>query len=144
MIHFHYETDFKLKNIRLTKQWLSSCIAHFNAKVGNINYIYCTDDYLLTINQQHLQHNAYTDIITFDYSDNNHLSSDIYISIDRVQENAHKFHTDFDSELHRVMIHGILHLVGFKDKTDSDKIEMRTKENEMLLLRNHKMFHVEH
>lgn len=101
-----------------------------------LNYIFCTDDYLLAINQSHLNHNYYTDIITFDTSfGQDGISGDVYISIDRVKENAITLGEDFDRELHRVMIHGFLHLIGFRDKTKTDKTNMRKKEEACLSLR---------
>ena len=106
--------------------------------MGQIDYVFCTDDYLLKINKEYLNHDTFTDIITFDYTDGHMLSGDIFISTDRVKENAGIFNVDFLNELRRVMSHGILHLVGFGDKTYEEKENMRAKEEEKI-----KMFHVE-
>ena len=102
--------------------------------MGDISYVFCTDDELLEVNQKHLNHNTYTDIITFDYTESKTINSDIFISIDRITENAKKFEVTFEDELHRVMIHGILHLCGYKDKTKADADLMRKKENQALKL----------
>lgn len=138
IIDFHYETDFQLDNENKFKNWILSIFEMENSFCGDINYIFCGDEYLLNINQKHLMHDTYTDIITFDYSVNNQISSDIFISIERVKENAVTHTVDFTDELLRVMCHGILHLLGFNDKTDTDKDIMRSKENEVM-----KLFHVE-
>lgn len=138
IINFHYETDFQLDNEKLFESWILKIFEIENSFCGDINYIFCGDEYLLQINQQHLKHDTYTDIITFDYSVNNVISSDIFISIDRIRENAVTHNEDFKNELLRVMSHGILHLLGFNDKTDGDKTVMRSKESEMM-----ELFHVE-
>jgi rRNA maturation RNase YbeY len=105
-------------------------------EIGDLTYVFCSDDYLLSLNQQFLKHNTLTDIITFDYSEGKkELSGEIYISIDRVADNAAKFKTDFQDELHRVMIHGVLHLAGYKDKKPAEKALMRKKEEACLSLR---------
>lgn len=135
MIYFHKETDIKIKNIRLIKKWIIQSIIDLNKSTGNINYIFCNDDYLLQINKKHLNHDYYTDIITFDYSENNIISGDIFISTERILENSKAFQTSFKDELHRVMLHGVLHLAGFKDKTPSQIKTMRTQENKYLSLR---------
>ncbi len=101
-------------------------------KQGEINFIFCSDDYLLDMNKQYLQHDYFTDVITFDYSENNILSGDVFISIDRIKENAGEYKVPFEQELQRVMIHGVLHLAGYNDKTDEEKKEMTDKENEYL------------
>lgn len=98
-------------------------------KYGNISIIFCTDDYLLEINKQYLDHNYYTDIITFDYVENSTISGDLFISVDRLKENAHRYKTEFIVELYRVVFHGILHLVGYNDKTVEEKVVMKEKEN---------------
>ncbi|MCC7332664.1 MAG: rRNA maturation RNase YbeY [Flavobacteriales bacterium] len=126
---YSQEIDFKLKNQPKVKKWIKEVILTENKSLGNINYIFCSDTYLLSLNNQYLNHNTYTDIITFDYTENNTLSSDIFISIDRVSENSIKYSTDFNSELMRVIIHGVLHLIGFKDKLKSQKLIMRAKED---------------
>ena len=144
MITFNNQNiKFTLKNRSLLKQWIQNIVEKKKCKAGEISFIFCSDEALLEINQQYLKHNTYTDIITFDYSKekkNSHtpllmgefISGDIFISIDRVGENAKKFSKSFENELHRVMIHGVLHLLGFTDKTKTTKAEM-TKEEDICL-----------
>ena len=130
-VFFHFQ-DVKdtLSQKRKHKRWIASVIESNNRELGNINYIFCGDNYLLSINQQHLKHNTLTDILTFDLSDdNNVVSADIFISLDRVQENSIKLGIPFENELRRVMIHGILHILGQKDKTEKDKSRMRSAED---------------
>ncbi|WP_291103610.1 MULTISPECIES: rRNA maturation RNase YbeY [unclassified Flavobacterium] len=138
MIDFNYETDFNLENEETLAKWLSSVIASENKKEGEINYIFCDDDYLHKINLEHLDHDTLTDIISFDYSIGNEINGDVFISIERVKDNAVDFDVLFDEELKRVLVHGILHYCGYKDKTDNDALIMRNKEDEKLA-----MFHVE-
>lgn len=138
MISFNYETAFKLSKKSQFSKWISEVIASENKTEGEINYIFCDDDYLLEINQQYLNHDTLTDIISFDYSVGNELHGDIYISIPRVKENALDFNVDFNEELKRVMIHGVLHYCGYKDKSKQQELSMRSKEEEKM-----KMFHVE-
>ena len=126
---FNQSVSFKLKDKTKLKQWIKTITEKEKHKLGQINYIFCTDDELLEINIRHLNHKTLTDIITFDYTEDKTIHSDIYISIERVAENAQKFKVTFDEELHRVMIHGILHLCGYKDKTKADSELMRKKEN---------------
>ena len=135
MITFNYETEFELITKTKIAGWVSKLIVNEAFKEGDINYIFCDDDYLLDINVKHLKHNELTDIISFDYSLGKILSGDIFISIDRVRENALKFQVNFDDELQRVIIHGILHFCGYKDKTKEDKGLMRKKEDYYLSLR---------
>jgi probable rRNA maturation factor len=139
MIDFNYETAFKLDNEKLYADWISNVVVSEKKQEGELNFIFCDDEYLLEINQKHLNHDYYTDVISFDYSVGNELHGDIFISIDRVQENATDFKVSFEEELKRVIIHGVLHFCGYKDKTETDEQEMRNKENEKI-----KMFHVEH
>ena len=139
MISFNYETDFKLTSKAKFSNWLSTVIISENKKEGEINYIFCDDDYLLEINQQYLHHDTLTDIISFDYSVGNELHGDIFISIERVKDNAADFNVSFEDELKRVMVHGVLHYCGYKDKSDADEQLMRVKEEEKM-----KMFHVKH
>ncbi|MEP0214659.1 MAG: rRNA maturation RNase YbeY [Cellulophaga sp.] len=139
MIDFHYETEFSLKDNTKYIDWINRIIASEEHLVGDINYIFCDDAYLLNINQQYLDHDTYTDIITFDYTDGKVISSDIYISVERVKENAVDFKVDFDVEMLRVMAHGVLHLAGYKDKSTEEAALMRNKEEEKI-----KLFHVEH
>lgn len=128
-INFYNENmDFDPENKHLIQKWISLIIEEKKFSQGTLNYIFCSDEYLLKLNQQYLDHNTYTDIITFDYSTGKVLSGDIFISIDRVRENALRFKKTFENELHRVMVHGILHLIGYKDKTEEESKEMRNQE----------------
>ncbi len=136
-IHFFYENvDFHLTTIRKTKAWLKDVINAENKKLGELNYIFCSDGFLANVNHQYLNHNTLTDIITFDTSEDvDVIKGEIFISIDRVKENASKFKATFEEELHRVMVHGVLHLVGYSDKTSPQKKIMRKKEDAYLSLR---------
>jgi probable rRNA maturation factor len=138
MIVFNYETEFQLDNEQKYQDWLTEVIESEDKEEGEINYIFCDDDYLYEINVQYLEHETLTDIISFDYTLGNLISGDIFISIERVKDNAQDFGVSFEVELKRVMVHGILHYCGYKDKTDADEKLMRTKEEEKM-----KMFHVE-
>lgn len=129
MIDFNYETDFLLEHELKVSAWISSVISQEHLKEGEINYVFCDDDYLHKLNVEFLNHDTLTDIISFDYTMGKLISGDIFISIERVKENAIEFGVGFFEELHRVIIHGILHYCGYKDKTDADKITMRIKEN---------------
>jgi len=133
-IAFHSEhPSFKLKDKTTIKQWLLAVIASYGGKPKAIQYIFCNDEYLLEVNQQYLQHDTLTDIITFRYQEHPQpLESDIYISTERVQENALKFAVPFETELRRVMVHGVLHLLGLKDKSPADKQKMREAEERAL------------
>ncbi|MDI9256077.1 rRNA maturation RNase YbeY [Flavobacterium sedimenticola] len=139
MISFNYESDFSLDEEALYADWLSKVISSEMKQEGEINYIFCDDDYLLEINQQYLDHDTLTDIISFDYSVGNELHGDIFISVERVRDNALDFSVPFDEELRRVMVHGLLHYCGYKDKSEDDERLMRDKEEEKM-----KMFHVKH
>lgn len=132
MIHFHTETNFKLKDSKKYATWLTTAIAKMEKEVGEINYIFCDDAYLLKINQDYLNHDTFTDIISFDYSEGKKLSGDIFISIERVKENAENFKVSFEKELQRVLIHGVLHYAGFNDKTHKEKVDMREEENKYI------------
>lgn len=136
MITFNYETDFILKNEEKISSWISNIIDLEESETGEINYIFCDDDYLHKINLQFLQHDTLTDIISFDYTLGKVINGDIFISIERVVENAQKYNVTFDNELHRVIIHGVLHYLGFKDKTEEEKQKMRSKENTSLMILN--------
>ena len=138
MIDFNYENEFTLDNELMYSEWLSKVIESENKKEGEITYIFCDDDYLHNINVAYLNHDTLTDIISFDYSVGNELNGDIFISIERVHDNALDFKVPFTEELKRVMVHGILHYCGYKDKTDKDELVMRKKEDEKI-----KLFHVE-
>lgn len=143
-IRFSCQTvNFELPEAEKVKSWVSEVVVRRGKQVGNINYLFCDDEYLLGVNQQYLDHDTYTDIITFDYVAGGLLSGDIMISIDRVGENAVKFAVPFEHELHRVIIHGVLHLLGQGDKSDSEAAEMHRQEEEALSLWND-MFHVQH
>ena len=139
MISFNYETEFTLENETLFSDWISRVILSENKKEGDINYVFCDDEYILEINKQYLDHDYYTDIISFDYCVGNELHGDVFVSIDRVKENATDFDVTFDDELKRVIIHGILHYIGYKDKSEEEELLMRQKENEKIA-----MFRVEH
>jgi rRNA maturation RNase YbeY len=133
---FSEEVDFNLPNKTSIINWINNIIAlESTREIANINYIFCSDDFLSQINLKYLTHNSLTDIITFNNSDDDQcIDADIYISIDRVFENSRSYNTDRMDELHRVMIHGILHLLGYKDSNDNEKKIMRKKENECLNL----------
>lgn len=134
MISFNYEIDFELQDETAFSNWLSKVILSENKTEGDINYIFCNDDYLHKINLEYLEHDNLTDIISFDYSVGNELHGDIFISIERVKENAVDYKVSFDEELKRVMSHGILHYSGYKDKSESDSEIMRKKEDEKIEL----------
>ena len=136
MILFHPETKFNLPQKLLHKRWLSALAKQEGFTIGDINYIFCDDEYLLKINLEYLNHDTLTDIITFDYVEKGVLNGDIYISIERVRENAGIFSVPFEQELHRVLAHGVLHLCGYKDKTDADAAVMRKKEDFAIQLFN--------
>ena len=136
MITFHNEDiKFNLKNKRLLKSWIKDSTQNENCSVGNLTYVFCSDEHLLNMNKEHLNHNYYTDIITFNYNVEKQISGDFFISIDRVNENAIQQNNKFTDELHRVLIHGVLHLVGYNDKTDLQQAEMTSKEDYYLNLR---------
>lgn len=133
---FDEDVSFTPSTPDTIKSWIYNVIQERGFLLVNLNYIFCSDDYLLSINIEYLNHDAYTDIITFDHSEQvQELESDIYISIGRVKENASQFNKKFDDELHRVMIHGVLHLMGQGDKTKEEQLEMRKKEEACLSLR---------
>jgi len=134
MIQFNYETSFKLDDESIIQNWISSCISNYGFTEGDINYIFCDDDYLLKLNVEFLEHDTLTDIISFDYTLGKLLSGDIFISVERVFENAIKFNQTSDNELNRVIIHGVLHYMGFKDKSDETKVIMRKEEDKCLEL----------
>ncbi len=135
MIQFVTENvKFPLPNINLTKKWIKLVIETYQKKVGDICIIFCDDEYLININRQYLNHDYYTDIITFDYVEGNKISGDLFISLDTVKSNSVKFSENFEMEAKRVIIHGILHLLGLKDKTESEELVMRSAENQALEL----------
>ncbi len=129
MIHFFFENIDAIEISNHTKTWLEHLLISENRKLGTINYIFCDDAYLLTVNQTYLNHDYYTDIITFDYVKGKLISGDIFVSLPRITENAQELSADFHSEFHRVLAHGLLHLCGFKDKTPEQITEMRMKED---------------
>lgn len=138
MISFNYESGFTLEQEEIYASWIENIIESENKILGEISYIFCDDDFLHNINMQYLNHDTLTDIISFDYTEGDVISGDIFISIERVEDNANDFNVSFDEELKRVLAHGILHYCGYKDKSDSDALIMRAKEEEKI-----KMFHVE-
>lgn len=134
-IHFNKENiQFDLKEKMKVKKWITETIKQFGCKVGDIGYLFCDDAYLLNANITFLQHDTFTDIITFDYVEGDVISGDIMISVERVKENAEIFNVTFEQELHRVIIHGIHHLLGQGDKSEKEAAEMRQKENDSLHL----------
>ena len=130
--YFNEDTKIPKFQRRLYSNWIKSIVNKYGYKLGEINYIFCSDKYILEINRQYLNHDYFTDIITFNYNNDKLISSDIYISIDTVAKNAEYYNVKFENELNRVMIHGILHLLGFDDKSEDEKIVMRKKEDEAL------------
>ncbi|WP_297869195.1 rRNA maturation RNase YbeY [uncultured Flavobacterium sp.] len=139
MISFNYETNFELENEALYEDWISRIIESEGFDEGEINYIFCDDEYLHKINVEYLDHDTLTDIISFDYTVGNLIQGDIFVSVERVQDNANDFNVSFDDELKRVLSHGVLHYCGYKDKSPKDEALMRSKEEEKM-----QMFHVEH
>jgi rRNA maturation RNase YbeY len=138
MINFNYESEFNLDNETEVANWLAVVILSESKKEGEINYIFCDDLYLHKINLEYLNHDDLTDIISFDYTMGNEIAGDIFISVERVRENAIDFKVSFEEELKRVMVHGVLHYCGYKDKGKADEWLMRSKENDKLAL-----FHIE-
>ena len=139
MISFNYETDFELDNEALYEDWISRIIESEGFDQGEINYIFCDDEYLHKINVEYLNHDTLTDIISFDYTVGNLIQGDIFVSVERVKDNANDFNVSFEEELKRVLSHGVLHYCGYKDKSPEDEVLMRSKEDEKM-----QMFHVEH
>jgi rRNA maturation RNase YbeY len=138
MISFNYESDFILDQEEHFASWVETIITSESKTVGEISCVFCDDEYLHAINMQYLNHDTLTDIISFDYTEGDVISGDIFVSIERVKDNAIDFKVTFEEELKRVLAHGVLHYCGYKDKTDADATLMRTKENEKI-----KLFHVE-
>ena len=139
MIDFHYETDFSIDDEAKFADWINRIILSEDEVYSQLDFIFCDDDYLLKINQDYLDHDTYTDIITFPYEDMSGIAGDIFISVERVKENALDFGVEFYLELKRVMAHGVLHLLGYGDKSEEETVQMRLKEDEKI-----KLFHVEH
>lgn len=138
MVIFNYETSFTLENEAAYEEWIDAIIASEDKEAGEINYIFCNDEYLHKINMEYLQHDTLTDIISFDYCIGDLISGDIFISVERIEDNAKEYEVSFQNELLRVMSHGVLHYCGYKDKTVEDVQLMRLKEQEKI-----NMFHVE-
>ena len=138
MINFNYESEFTLDNEEAIATWLSSVIVSENKSEGEINYIFCDDEYLHQINVEYLNHDTLTDIISFDYTMGNEISGDVFVSVERVLDNSKDYNTSFEDELKRVLVHGVLHYCGYKDKSKEDEALMRSKEDEKIA-----MFHVE-
>lgn len=137
-INFFSENDFSLQNESAYRDWIDRVISSEDKKTGDINFIFCDDEYLHEINVKYLDHDTFTDIISFDNSLGSFLHGDIFISTERVAENANEFNSDFEDELKRVIIHGVLHFCGYKDKSERESEMMRRKEEEKI-----KLFHVE-
>ena len=135
MIEFYSETDFKVEDTKALSHWISEIILHENHELGDLTYVFCDDDYLHKLNLQFLNHDTLTDIISFDNSLGKQIHGEIYISVERVKENAGTYQVAFLEELHRVIIHGVLHFCGYKDKTEKQQETMSCKENEALDLR---------
>ncbi len=134
-INFFFEDITPFEIPQTIKDWIIQTIENETKTAGNINYIFCSDNYILQINRQYLHHDYYTDIITFNYCENNIVSGDIFISVDTVKTNAKEYNQNLENELHRVIIHGVLHLLGYNDKTETELFEMRQKEDFYLNLR---------
>ncbi|HZJ36082.1 MAG TPA: rRNA maturation RNase YbeY [Gillisia sp.] len=137
-INFYSENEFILEETNRYAKWIEQVIASENMKLEEINYIFCDDEYMLKLNVEFLNHDTYTDIITFNNNVGTILQGDIFISTERVKDNAETFGVNFEEELRRVLSHGILHLCGYNDKTEEDSLVMREKEEEKM-----KLFHVE-
>ena len=135
-ILFHSECDFTLSKQDARSIWIINSIINESKRVGELGFIFCTDEYLLEKNIQFLDHDTYTDIITFDYCEGDIISGDIFVSVERVTENANAFGVDFEDELDRVLIHGVLHLAGYQDKSKEEVNTMREKEDFYLSLRS--------
>ena len=131
---FSEQTKFTIKNKTLIREWLTHIIQTHKKTIGEINIIFCSDEYLLKLNEQYLNHDTFTDIITFDFVEGKTISGDIFISVDRMKENAQLFHVEQSTETHRLIAHGVLHLLGYKDKTPKDKKQMTAQEERALAL----------
>lgn len=136
MITFHFQEKIKKFSTLRYKKWIQQLILSKGVRLGELSYIFTNDEAILKINQQYLRHDNYTDIITFNYNENNIISGDIFISIERVRENAEIYEVSFDNELLRVMAHGILHLCGFNDETEQEKRTMRAEEEKAIAIFN--------
>lgn len=134
MIEFNYELDFKLSNENEYSDWIEKVISSYDFKLGELNYIFCDDAYLLKLNVEFLEHDTLTDIISFDYTMGKLVGGDVFISLERVRDNAQDLSIPVEEELKRVMIHGVLHYMGYKDKTKEEKEMMRSEENKAIVL----------
>lgn len=134
MIEFSSQNDFVLEQPERVEDWLKAAALKESYGIASLGYVFCSDDFLLEINQQFLDHDTLTDIVTFDYTEGTILNGEIYISTDRVGDNAKDFNVTFETELLRVIIHGLLHMCGYGDKTEEEKLQMRSKEDEYLAL----------
>src|SRR5690554_1919787 len=135
MISYASQNDFTLSNEKEISLWIQEVITKEHLELGELSYVFCSDDFLHEMNLEYLEHDTLTDIITFDYREGQVISGEIYISTDRVAENAKEFSVSFEEELHRVMIHGILHISGYDDLSDTEEDQMRAKEDWALALR---------
>lgn len=133
MINYYFEgyKEIDINKVKISN-WLERLVNLENFSIGELTFIFCRDEYLLNINKQYLDHNYFTDVITFDYSKDNYISGDVFISVDRVNENYKEFNVSFENEILRIMLHGVLHLLGYKDKEKSEKLLMTKKEDEYL------------
>ena len=138
-INYSYETDFALSKEEEYSDWIYRVLVSEGFVLEELSYVFCDDNYLLALNQEYLNHDTFTDIITFDYCEGKKVYGDIFISIERVKDNAETHHVGFLDELKRVMVHGLLHLMGYGDKLEEEVLRMRKKEEEKM-----KLFHVEH
>ena len=134
--YYNEDIVFPFKEKRLTSRWLKFVAESESKRLGDVAVIFCSDNYILDVNIKYLQHDYYTDIITFDYCEGKTLSGDLFISIDSVRENAHEYGAEFDDELHRVMVHGLLHLIGYDDHTPEEEKTIHEKEDYYLKLRS--------
>jgi len=138
MIEYVYKTNYSIKEETKYTEWFNKIITSESKSAGDLVFIFTDDEEILKVNQDYLSHDYFTDIITFEYNTNDEVSGDVFISLDRIKENAKTYKVTFEEELRRVMVHGVLHLLGYNDKTEKEKAEMRSLENQNL-----KMFHVE-
>lgn len=139
MIEFSYQTDFELPNANSYSDWLNQVVDANDADIESLGYVFCDDEFVHAMNKEHLNHDTLTDIITFDYGTEDLLEGEIYISVDRVKDNASEFNVEFVEELQRVMVHGLLHMLGYGDSTTEEKKVMRSLEEKYMQL-----FHVKH
>ncbi|WP_425235137.1 rRNA maturation RNase YbeY [Ulvibacterium sp.] len=139
MIEFYFETELDLQEKGRYAEWVVQIGKSERREIGELSFVFCDDTYLLELNRKFLNHDTFTDVITFDYSNDDVVLGEVFISIDRLKENSYKYHVTFLDELRRVMAHGVLHLLGYNDKSDEDSKQMKAKEEEKM-----KLFHVEH